>query len=69
MPVALRPCEVTQGHFPAIDIQRVMLHELGHVLGLAHPVRYGADSGSNVITSGAALRLKSICVPSHLTTT
>jgi hypothetical protein len=37
----LRPCTAFLSRFPAIDIQRVILHELGHVLGLDHPDEAG----------------------------
>jgi matrixin len=37
----LRPCAAPLSAFLAIDIQRVMLHEFGHVLGLEHPDEAG----------------------------
>jgi hypothetical protein len=37
----LRPCTAFLSRFPAIDMQRVLLHELGHVLGLEHPDEAG----------------------------
>jgi hypothetical protein len=37
----LRPCAAPLSSFLAIDIQRVMLHEFGHVLGLEHPDEAG----------------------------
>ena len=43
----LRPCAATLSHSPEIDIQRVVLHELGHVLGLEHPDEAGADGGGH----------------------